>query len=83
MKLEKMAVDLERGGRVCGMIDAASDSFPIYIDAIFLNQRSAERITSHCWTKYDEAAGIVSVSGCESSPKLCARYARSFPYVFF
>ena len=68
MKLEKMAVELEEGDMVYGMLDAAPDSFPINIDSIFLNQISAERITSLCWTKYDKKAGLVSVSGCESNP---------------
>ena len=53
---------------VYGMLDAAPDSFPINIDSIFLNQISAERITSLCWTMYDKEAGLVSVSGCESNP---------------
>ena len=71
MKLEKMAVDLEKGGVVYGMVDAASDSFPVNIDTMFSNQRSAERISSLCWTKYDKNAvcgdekGLVSVSGCK------------------
>ena len=50
------------------MLDAAPDSFPINIDAIFKNQISAERIASLCWIKYDNDAGLVSVSGCESNP---------------
>ena len=71
MKLEKMAVELEMGVYTVygqSMLDAAPDSFPINIDAIFLNQISSERISSLGWTKYDKAAGIVSVSGCESNP---------------
>ena len=68
--LEKLAVDLETGGTVYGMVDAAPDSFPINIDAIFHNQISSERIGSLCWTKYDKKKGVVSVSGCKSNPKL-------------
>ena len=68
MKLEKLAVDLEDGGMVYGMLDAAPDSFPINIDSIFLNQISSERIGGLCWTKYDEKTGVVSVSGCPSNP---------------
>ena len=73
LDLEKMAVDLEAGELVYGMLDAAPDSFPINIDAIFSNQISAERIGGLCWTKYDAEAdeakgrpkaGLVSVSGC-------------------
>eukprot|EP00964_Phaeocystis_antarctica_P112760 scaffold76867_cov69-Phaeocystis_antarctica.AAC.4 len=68
-----MAVELERGDMVYGMLDAAPDSFPINIDSIFLNQVSAERIGGLCWTKYDKEAdetkgrpegGLVSVRGC-------------------
>ena len=81
LDLEKLAVDLEMGGLVYGMLDAAPDSFPINIDSIFLNQISSERIASLCWTKYDEDTGIVSVSGCESNPNLVARYSRTSPYV--
>ena len=79
LDLEKLAVDLETGGLVYGMVDVAPDSFPINIDAIFLNQISAERISSLCWTKYDK--GIVSVSGCEWNPNPVDRYSRTFPYV--
>ena len=68
MKLERLAVDLETGGMVYGMVDAAPDSFPINIDAIFHNQISSERIGSLCWTKYDKEKGLVSVSGCKSNP---------------
>ena len=50
MKLEKMAVELEKGDLVYGMLDAAPDSFPINIDSIFLNQISSERIGGLCWT---------------------------------
>ena len=73
LDLEKMAVDLEAGELVYGMLDAAPDSFPINIDAIFSNQISAERIGGLCWTSYDKEAdetkgrpegGLVSVSGC-------------------
>ena len=73
LDLEKLAVDLEKKGRqpVYGMVDAAPDSFPINIDAIFLNQISAERISSLCWTKYDKDAGLVSVSGCAVDPMPC------------
>ena len=71
MKLEKLAVGLEAGDRVHGMIDAASDSFPINIDRIFQNQISSERISSFCWTKYDKVEGVVSVSGCTVEPKPC------------
>ena len=68
MKLEKMAVELEEGDMVYGMLDAAPDSLPINIDSIFLNQISAERIGGLCWTKYDKGAGLISVSGRESNP---------------
>ena len=74
LDLEKMAVELERGDVVYGVLDAAPGSFPINVDLIFLNQISAERIASLCWIKYDEEArdetrgqpegGLVSVSGC-------------------
>ena len=65
---------------VYGMVDAAPDSFPINIDAIFLNQISAERISSLCWTSYDKKAGLVSVSGCAVEPIPCvARYAGPLP----
>ena len=63
LDLEKLAVDLEKGGMVYGMVDAAPDSFPLNIDEIFLNQISAERITSLCWTMFNEKTGVVSVSG--------------------
>ena len=69
LDLEKLAVDLEKGGLVYGMVDAAPDSFPINIDAIFLNQISSERISSLGWTSYDKEKGVVSVSRCESNPK--------------
>ena len=65
MKLEKMAVGLEKGELVYGMLDAAPDSFPINIDAIFLNQISSERISGLCWNSYDKEKGVDSVSGCE------------------
>ena len=68
LDLEKLAVDLEMGGLVYGMLDAAPDSFPINIDSIFLNQISSERIASLCWTRYDKREGIVSVSGCAVEP---------------
>ena len=70
LDLEKLAVDLERGDMVYDMVDAAPDSFPVNINEIFLNQISSERIGSLCWTKYDQDEGVVSVSGCESNPKL-------------
>ena len=73
LDLEKLAVDLEEGYHVYGMVDAAPDSFPINIDSIFLNQLSAERIASLCWTKYDKDAGLVSVSGAGSRTQtLCS-----------
>ena len=75
LDLEKLAVDLETGGLVYGMVDVAPDSFPINIDAIFLNQISAERISSLCWTKYDKDAGLVSVSGCAVDPMPCGSIA--------
>ena len=50
------------------MLDAAPESFPINIDFIFKNQISSERIGSLCWTKFDQEAGLVSVSGCKSNP---------------
>ena len=53
---------------VYGMLDAAPDSFPINIDAIFFNQISAERMASMCWTKFEKKTGLVSVSGCKSNP---------------
>ena len=70
MKLEKMAVELEMGNLVNGMLDAAPAiaSFPINIDSTFLNQISSERIASLCWTRYDEREGVVSVSGCAVEP---------------
>ena len=68
MQLEKMVVQLERGDMVYDMVDAAPDSFPINIDAIFKNQISSERIASLCWTSYDKEKGLVSVSGCRSNP---------------
>ena len=68
LDLEKLAVDLEEGAMVYGMLDAAPDSFPINIDAIFFNQISAERMASMCWTKFDKKTGLVSVSGCKSNP---------------
>ena len=77
LDLEKLAVELERGDTVYGMLDAAPESFPININAIFLNQISFERIDSLCWTKYDAQAdetkerpkaGLVTVSGCISNP---------------
>ena len=71
LDLEKMAVDLEAGELVYGMLDAAPDSFPINIDSIFSNQISAERIGGLCWTKYDEDTGVVSVSGCAVEPIPC------------
>ena len=61
MKLEKLALDLENGELVYGMVDAAPDSFPVNINEIFLNQISSERIDSLCWTMYKK--GVVSVSG--------------------
>ena len=76
LDLEKMAVELERGDVVYGVLDAAPGSFPINVDLIFLNQISAERIASLCWIKYDEEAdetrgqpeaGLVSVSGLPSN----------------
>ena len=69
MKLERLAVDLEKGEMVYGMLDAAPDSFPINIDSIFKNQISSERIGSLCWTEYNQKKGIVSVSGCTVEPK--------------
>ena len=66
LDLETRAVGLERGDLVYGMVDA--DSFPVNIDSIFSNQRSAERIASLCWISYDKKKGLVSVSGCESNP---------------
>ena len=71
LDLEKLAVDLKKGGEVYGMVDAATDSFPVNINAIFLNQICSERIASLCWTKYDEKKGVVSVSGCQSRTILC------------
>ena len=71
MKLEKMAVGLENGDLVYGMLDAAPDSFPINIDSIFLNQISSNRIGGLCWTKYDKDSGVVSVSGCAVEPIPC------------
>ena len=68
MRLEKQAVDLEKGGRVYGMLDAATDSFPINIDSIFVNQISSERIGGLCWNSYNKEKGVVSVSGCQSNP---------------
>ena len=75
LDLEKMAVELERGDMVYGMLDAAPDSFPINIDSIFHNQISAERIGGLCWTSYDKYAGegrpepgLVSVSDCTVEP---------------
>ena len=62
LDLETLAVDLEKGKPVYGMVDAASDSFPVNINEIFLNQISSERIGSLCWTQYKK--GVVSVSGC-------------------
>jgi len=62
LDLEKLAVDLEKGRLVYGMVDAAPDSFPVNINEIFLNQISSERIGSLCWTQYKK--GVVSVSGC-------------------
>ena len=61
------AADLKKGP-VYSMLDAAPDSFPINIDFIFKNQISSERIGSLCWTKFDEEADLVSVSGCKSNP---------------
>ena len=66
MKLEKLALDLENGELVYGMVDAAPDSFPVNINEIFLNQISSERIDSLCWTMYKK--GVVSVSGCAAEP---------------
>ena len=57
-----------------GMVDAAPDSFPINIDSIFLNQLSAERIGSLCWTKFDEKKGLVSVSGAGSRTQTLLLY---------
>ena len=68
MKLEKLALDLENGELVYGMVDAAPDSFPVNIKEIFLNQISSERIDSLCWTQYDKEKGVVSVSGCAAEP---------------
>jgi len=68
LDLETLAVALEKGGLVYGMVDAAPDSFPVNIDEIFLNQISSERIGSLCWTMYDEKKGVVSVSGCAAEP---------------
>jgi hypothetical protein len=68
LDLEKLAVDLESGGLVYGMVDAAPDSFPVNINEIFLNQISSERIDSLCWTQYDMQKGVVSVSGCAVDP---------------
>ena len=68
LDLEKLAVDLEKGRLVYGMVDAAPDSFPVNINEIFLNQISSERIDSLCWTQYDEKKGVVSVSGCAAEP---------------
>ena len=70
MKLEKMAVDLEKGNTVYSMVDAVPDSFPINIDLIFKNQISSERIASLCWTSYDKDKGVFSVSGWAVEPKL-------------
>jgi len=66
LDLEKLAVDLEKGRLVYGMVDAAPDSFPVNIKEIFLNQISSERIDSLCWTMYKK--GVVSVSGCAAEP---------------
>ena len=63
LDLEKLAVDLEDGGMVYGMVDAAPDSFPLNIEEIFLNQMSAERMASLCWTMFNKNTGVVSVSG--------------------
>jgi hypothetical protein len=68
LDLEKLAVDLEKGDLVYGMVDAAPDSFPVNIKEIFLNQISSERIDSLCWTQYDKEKGVVSVSGCAAEP---------------
>lgn len=68
LDLEKLAVDLEKGDLVYGMVDAAPDSFPVNIKEIFLNQISSERIDSLCWTRYDMQKGVVSVSGCAAEP---------------
>ena len=83
LDLEKLAVDLETGGLVYGMVDVAPDSFPINIDAIFLNQISAERISSLCWTKYDKDAGLVSVSGCAVDPMPCGSIAHPYAFCLF
>ena len=56
-----MAVELERGDTVYGMLDAAPDSLSINIDSIFLNQISAERIGGLC-------AGISTMRRQVSSP---------------
>ena len=68
LDLETLAVALENGELVYGMVDAAPDSFPVNIKEIFLNQISSERIDSLCWTQYDEKKGVVSVSGCAAEP---------------
>ena len=54
LDLEKLAVDLEDGEMVYGMVDAAPDSFPLNIDEIFLNQITAERMASLCWTMFNK-----------------------------
>ena len=67
--LEALRRSLDGGDQVYGMVGATSkDSCPFNIDVIFLNQISAERIDSLCWTKYDKQKGLVSVSACAIKP---------------
>ena len=82
LKLERLAVDLAKGGMVYGMVDATADHFPLNIDAIFANQISAERFSSLGWTKYDNEKGVVSVSIAPAvEPSACgSRAYRTSPY---
>ena len=67
--LEALRGTLDGGTQVYGMVGATSkDSCPFNIDVIFLNQISAARIDSLCWTKYDKQKGLVSVSACAIKP---------------
>ena len=81
LKLERLAVDLAKGGMVYGMVDATADHFPLNIDAIFANQISAERFSSLGWIKYNNEKGVVSVSIAPAvEPSACGSRAYTSPY---
>ena len=73
MDANVLADHLAEGKRQQDLLnDAASKdpsgTFPVNIDSMFLNQLSAERISSLCWTSYDAKNNRVSVRRCNHHP---------------